>query len=503
MRGKRLLALICAALLLAPAAGMAADVPRGTFYEIYVRAYADSNGDGIGDLKGLTQKLDYLDDLGVSGLWLMPVFEARSDHGYDVIDYRTIDPDYGTNDDMRALLEAAHERDIAVIVDLPVNHTSTDCPWFADALKGGEKRDWYHFFDEATDDPALLTAAPWGSMVWHQSEGGRYYGLFWSGMPDLNLSNDQVKAELADIAKFWLGMGVDGFRLDATSHFFGYGEEAMEQQTARSGAFLKEFQTELRAAYPDCYIVGEAWEKLEKREDILRGIESVFDFDFSDRVIRLMNAGGDANKALSRLCDTEAACAAVNPAFLNAPFLTNHDQERVMTQLGGDQAKYRLAVGVLLTFSGNPFLYYGEEIGMLGSKPDEQLRTPMLWGADDPLTCTFMESAHNKDTVPLAGQAADEGSLYHYVRALARLRREHGALRAGMLEPLDSGSGKLMMYRRTDGDESILVIHNFATEAKQPPVTIDEAALLFGSLTDGLLPPMSTVVVLEQQGGSV
>ncbi len=501
MAMKRIFAVLLAlALMLSPMLSASAEAPRGTFYEIYVRAFADSNGDGIGDLNGLAQKLDYLSDLGVGGLWLMPVFDAKSDHGYDTIDYRRIDPDYGTNEDLKALISAAHEKGIAVILDLVLNHTSTDCPWFQEALNGGEKKSWYRFFDEASDDPALLSAKPLGGAAWHDSAAGKYYGVFWDGMPDLNLSNDEVKQELTDIALFWLDMGVDGFRLDATSHFFAYGETSLKQETALSGEFLKEFQTALREKYPDCYIVGEAWDSLEKRKDILSGIDSVFNFDFGEKVISLLNNGGNASTFLKQICEIEQECESVNADFLDAVFLTNHDQTRILSQLKRKPERYKLAAGILLTFGGNPFLYYGEELGMQGAKPDEQIRTPMLWGAGDSAQCTFIESVYNKKTLTLAEQKDDPDSIYSYVRSLARLKREHDALLSGTLAPIETGNPKLMAYMRESETDKILVVHNLSADAQaldgaDELTEISQNALLFGSVTDGTIPAYSTIIV--------
>ncbi|MDD2647500.1 MAG: alpha-amylase family glycosyl hydrolase [Eubacteriales bacterium] len=498
---QRLTAIVTAfAFMLSPILSVSAEAPRGTFYEIYVRAFADSDGDGTGDLNGVTEKLQYLSDLGIGGIWLMPVFDAKSDHGYDSIDYRKIDSDYGTDEDMRALLDAAHEKGISVILDLVLNHTSTDCPWFQDALSGGEKRDWYRFYDEESGDPSLLSAKPLGGDAWHDSKGGEYYGVFWDGMPDLNLSNEEVKNELIDIALYWLEMGVDGFRLDATSHFFAYGEEALKQETKRSGEFLKEFQTALRSQHPDCYIVGEAWESLEKRKDIIVGIDSVFNFDFSDKLIALLNNGGNANTFIKQMHDALQECESVNADFLDAVFLSNHDQNRILSQLKRRPERYKLAAGILLTFEGNPFLYYGEEIGMQGAKPDEQIRTPMLWGGDDASQCTFIESKYNKKTLSLAEQKDDPDSLYSYVRSLVRLRKEHDALLRGALVPIDTGNLKLMAYMRASETDKVLVIHNLSSEPQLLTGECDISgvspdALLFGALTDGMIPAYTTIAV--------
>src|SRR3954454_6585589 len=202
-----------------------------TWYELFVRSFADGDSDGIGDFKGLTAKLDYLNDgdpgttsdRGVTGLWLMPVDQSPSYHGYDVTDYRTVERDYGSNADFKAFLAAAHARGMEVIVDLVLNHTSAEHPWFTASAAGtDDKADWYVWSDE---NPGWL--GPGGSVAWHERDGRWYYGVFSDGMPDLNLRSDAVTAELEDVARFWLrDMGVDGFRLDAAKHLIEDGKDA-------------------------------------------------------------------------------------------------------------------------------------------------------------------------------------------------------------------------------------------------------------------------------------
>ena len=235
-----------------------------TWYEVFVRSFADSDGDGIGDLRGLTSKLDYLndgdpattDDLGIGGLWLMPIAEAASYHGYDVTDYEAVEHDYGTREDLDAFLAAAHERGIKVIVDLVLNHSSVDHPWFrASAAGEDDKRDWYLWED---DKPSWL--GPDGQLVWHERDDDFYYGVFWEGMPDLNLRNDAVTAELEDVARFWLtDVGVDGFRLDAAKHLIEDGPDA-QTNTPETKAWLTGFKAAADAARPDAMLIGEVWD---------------------------------------------------------------------------------------------------------------------------------------------------------------------------------------------------------------------------------------------------
>ncbi len=216
------------------------------FYQVFVRSFYDTDGDGIGDLQGLIAKLDYLNDgdpttdadLGVTGLWLMPVTESPSYHGYDVTDYRTIEPDYGTNADFDQLVAEAHNRGIVVIIDLVMNDTSNQIEWFTDAVSGSSApyRDWYRW---SPTHPGYT--GPWGQPVWHNSASGYYYGVFWSGMPDLNYEEPAVKTEMWDIARFWLqDMVVDGFRLDAVKYIIEEGSSL--ENTASTFAFWRELE---------------------------------------------------------------------------------------------------------------------------------------------------------------------------------------------------------------------------------------------------------------------
>jgi glycosidase len=246
-----------------PVAG--SDWTRGAVcYEIFVRSFSDSNGDGIGDLNGLTAKLDYINDgkpdtqgdLGASCLWLMPVAESPSYHGYDVADYYRVEKDYGTNEDFKRFMAEAHRRGIRVLVDMVLNHASSEHLSFQTALRDTTSpyRDWYRF------SPTPLGKGPWGGDAWHRSPAGNeyYYGVFWSGMPDLNYGSEAVREEAKRIAMFWLrDMDVDGFRLDAIPYLTEDG--ACLSGCPATHAYLREYAAHLRTVKPDAYTVGEAW----------------------------------------------------------------------------------------------------------------------------------------------------------------------------------------------------------------------------------------------------
>jgi glycosidase len=472
---------------------------RGVYYEIFVRSYADSNGDGVGDLNGLTQKLDYLSSLNVAGIWLMPVFPSPSYHGYDVTDYLSINPDYGTLADFEALLTAAHERGMKVLLDIPFNHTSSEHPWFLESKDpDSDKRNWYRWAEETTAGVNLKQSV-WGANVWKKTESGYYYALFWEGMPDLNYETPAVRRKVISIARFWLDKGVDGFRLDAVSHIYGEGEYSLTQDTARSAEWWAEFYSAVKETNPDCYILGEAWETLDKRAALMIGLDSALNFDVGEYIIGLIKSGGSGMVYIRNLLKIYVAYDAVRENAVDAPFLTNHDQNRIYGMAGAKPERAKMAANMLLTLPGNPIVYYGEEIGMMGAKPDEEIRTPMLWGGGDPLITSWRESRYNKAAKPVTGQLDDPGSLLNHYKTLIALRNAHPALLTGTLSAFDAGNGVLAAYTMQGGDETLHVIHNFT--AKDQSANLDPAfKTVYQSgnvLREGdavTLPPYSTLI---------
>ncbi len=444
------------------------------FYEAFVRSFADSDGDGNGDLPGLIEKLDYLNDgdpatdgdLGVTGLWLMPITESPSYHGYDTTDYRTVEEDYGTNADFRRLVAEAHERGIAVIVDLMLNHTSSEHPWFVDSASGpgAPRRDWYVW---RAEDPGTETS--WGTPAWHERNGGYYLGLFWEGMPDLNFRTPAVTAEMYDVARFWLeDMGADGFRLDAVRHL-------VEEGDAYDGgplthAWLADWARFVDATAPDALTVGEVWDETPVVAPyVMSGeVDIAFDFDLATAV--LVALGRDDPGPLDR---TLARVLAAYPPGQVATFLTNHDQDRVMTRLAGDGDRARLAATLLLTLPGVPFVYYGEEIGMTGAKPDELIRTPMQWSSEPHAgfsDATPWEPPNDDDgDTNVAAQDIEPGSLLNLYRRLVHLRTEHPALRSGDLRALGADCPGAYAYVRTAADhgDRVLVLLNLSAERRR------------------------------------
>jgi len=439
-------------------------------YEIFVRSFADSDGNGIGDFNGLTAKLDYVNDgnpdtktdLGASCLWLMPVAQSPSYHGYDVADYYTIESDYGTNDDFKRFMTEAHRRGIRVLVDMVLNHASSEHPSFKAAVSDTTSpyRGWYRF------SPTSLGKGPWGADAWHKSPAGNeyYYGVFWSGMPDLNYGSEAVREEAKKVATFWLrDMDVDGFRLDAIPYLTEDG--ACLSGCPATYAYLREYAAHLQSVKPGAYTVGEAWGPIDMVMPYYPDqLTSYFGFELSDSLLAAVNRGtlGGMLSGYLRLQDTL-------PAHRWSPFLTNHDGTRAMTRVGGDMSKARVAATLLLTLPGLPFVYYGEEIGMIGDKPDERLRTPMQWSPKAGLGFTTgkpWESAQpDSFTITVDAQNADPGSLLNLYRQLINLRRQNEALATGTLVPVTASSPGVAAYLRGAGSHTVLVVANLGSAA--------------------------------------
>ena len=486
------------------------DWRRGaTCYEIFVRSFFDSDGDGIGDLRGVTEKLDYINDgnagtdrdLGARCIWLMPVNEASSYHGYDATDYYRVEPDYGTNDDFKRLVVEAHRRGVAVLVDMVLNHVSSEHPWFTEALgdPGAPHRSWFRW---ATSLPA--ERGPWGQEVWHKSpvRDEYYYGVFWHGMPDLDYHTPAVREEAKRIAAFWLTeMGVDGFRLDAVPYLVE--EPGQQIGTAGTHAFLREYAASIRAIAPDAFTVGEVWDGLDRMLPYYPDqLESYFAFDLSDLLIAAVRDGSP-----QALLDRYAQFQQSVPDARYSTSLRNHDQTRTLTALGGDIARAKLAATLLLTLPGLPFVYYGEEIGMSGDKPDERLRTPMQWSgsANAGFTRGTPWESLQADwaTTSVERQDRDSGSLLDLYRRLIRLRLDHSALGTGDYTVLRASSPTVAAYLRRDRDRVVLVVANMgATSAVNVTLTTPDAALRPGTYTTTRLlqPGVASPLVVAADG---
>jgi len=473
------------------------------FYEIFVRSFADSNGDGIGDFNGLTAKLDYLNDgdpntttdLGITGIWLMPIQPALSYHGYDVTDYFTVNPDYGTQADFENFMAQAHKRGIKVILDFVLNHSADENPWFVASKKNDPQyRDWYVWQD----------TKPKGLNGWYgDATTGFYYSAFQEHMPDLNYRNPAVTAKMEEAAKHWLvDEQVDGLRLDAAKYLLEDG--ASVESTDATHAWLKGFRDFYKGVKAEALTVGEVWSNTVVASTYAKGdqLDLVFDFDLAQAMI-LGTGLGNVNQINATL---KSDLNQFKPNQF-ATFLTNHDQNRTMSALGDQPEKAKVAATLLLTGPGVPFIYYGEEIGMLGKKPDEDIRLPMQWSAEanGGFTTGTPWRMLNPDwaTKNVAAESADPASLLSRYRTLINLRKSHAALRVGDTYLIDAGNKSVYAVLRVSEGETALVLINLGkTEVSDYGLNLAKSPLNGTYTTASLLGdgPFGNLVA-DGQGG--
>jgi alpha-amylase len=475
-----LLAMLAAACsgntLSAPVGGLPKNTSQwwrdGVCYEVFVRSFADADGDGVGDLRGLISRLDYINDgkpasttsLGANCIWMMPIDKAASYHGYDVIDYYHVDPHYGSDKDFRNLVEEAHRRGIHVIVDFVPNHSSSEHPFFQSALHdpASPYRSWYRWSNVKPVQPST-----WGQEVWHKSlvRDEYYYGLFWGGMPDLNYETPAVLKEMQNVAAYWLkDMHADGFRFDAIPYLVEEGNQLAH--TRGTHDILRQFGSAIRNEAPGSFTIGEM---SDGSAQILATyypdqLDAYFAFGVAGATVEAARIG---NAAAFNQAVREAN--ATFPGGRWSPFLTNHDQPRVMTVLGDDVGKARIAASAMLMLPGLPFVYYGEEIGMIGTKPDETIRTPMQWSAESNggfTTGTAWESLQpDWMTKNVAAQDHDPASLLNHYRRLIHFRHAHSALSNGALAIASASDPAAAAFLRSSAEETILIALNFADRA--------------------------------------
>lgn len=510
MKRLRTLQLLLTAALASPAS--AAEWPHAVTYEIFVRSFADSDKDGIGDLRGVTEKLDYLKDLGVQAIWLMPIHPSPSYHKYDVTDYRDIHPEYGTMKDFETLIAEAHRRGIRIVIDLVINHSSREHPWFEAAVKdpSGPYRDYYVWrHADEIDSMTVASAGPDTDNLRRWHEAGKntdsfYYAYFTGGMPDLNFDNPEVRREIYDIGRFWLEKGVDGFRLDAAMHIYP------DEREDDSIALWKEFRREMERTNPDVLLVGEVWTDGDRVKKYLPGLKSVFNFELAGSILDAVRTGRGGDLA-TRHAELRRKYNSVTSDFVDATFLSNHDQNRVMSVLD-DEDKARVAAAILLTLPGAPYLYYGEEIGMLGMKPDPFIREPMLWQRQpDPWRVQTGRVRHNKSSAvrSVQQQLENPSSLLHHYRSLIHLRNKTTALNLGDLQPVENLHPSLVAFLRKHDNKQVFVAHNVSgrkVEIELPETLKGFAGVLWKSsdriVSKGtsLTLPAHSSIVLEVPG---
>jgi len=455
-------------------------------YEIFVRSFYDSNGDGIGDLRGITQQLDYLHDLGVTAIWLTPIQPAASYHGYDITDYLSINPDYGSEADLVALIQAAHARGIRLILDYVAGHTSNQHPFFKDAYGNPASKysNWY---------------------LWVNPQHTLY--LTFDGvetMPSLNQDNPATRDYLIEVARHYQALGVDGLRCD-----YALGP---------SHNFWKALRRAVKAAHPDFLLLGEVWERtpLKLAPYYANEFDALFDFPLYHTLM------GDQDQN-----DDGVINGRDQPHFLDSVilagerqypagaelvrFVNNHDTNRVASEAGGDLARERLAALYNLTTPGTPMIYYGEEIGMPGSKgngrpaSDEYRREPMDWyrsGAGPGQTTWFVPSDRNNrpaDGISVEEERGQPGSLWTFYHNLIALRRSQTALRTGAWRAVPiTGCDACVAYRRSDASATYLIVLNFSGQAQTATFDLSAAPAPAATVRDAL----SGAILPAPQGAS-
>ena len=444
---------------------------HGAFMEIFVRAWRDSNGDGIGDLKGLTQSLDYLKDLGVRGIWLMPITKnADGDHGYATTDFRDIAPEYGTLADFDELMREAHKRGIGVVMDYVINHSAAQHPFFQEALKGTGNpfRSWFVWSDVAPGGGwSIWDKYPWyhvGAQPWlwkgevkDMPPAGPeardfYFGTFGPHMPDFNFNNPAVLEYHLSSLRFWLNRGLDGYRLDAVPHLVENNAVDWNDQP-QSRVLTKQLQDEIKR-YPRRYVVCEATAKpLDYGDPALCG--GAFAFGY---VQHFVGAAKGSAESVQKLAEYYRSAW---PSM--ATFVSNHDKfagQRLWDQVGGDERAYKVAAAGYLLQPGTPFIYYGEEIGQGGVNTlegDFPIRSPMSWSAD-PATAGFTTGkpfrpvAPNASTHNVQSQLRDPASILNFYKAMLKLRNTLPSVAQGSFEG-SFAQGLVLGFQRKWADD--------------------------------------------------
>lgn len=447
------------------------------YYEIFVRSFYDSNGDGIGDLNGVTKKLDYIADLGYTGIWLMPINPSPSYHKYNVSNYYTVDSAYGTVDDLKNLISECHKRNIKLIIDLVLNHSSKECSYYSKAVNAHEKqlngqslteeenqfKDFYTFYDKKADIPSTVKA--------HQVQGKSFYyeGNFDSDMPEFNWDSQYVRTEFKKVIEYYMDMGLDGFRLDAVKYFY-------LNKTSKNVEVLSKIKQWANAKNPKSYIVGEMW---EFSEDLMKsyyssGIDSFFNFytstsSGSNGIINSINQEG---RQLGKYYDALVQNNNMAGSSIAAPFLDNHDMRRYSSQVSEDKNKFYY--GLLQMMNGTTFTYYGDEAGMVGtnsgnSNPDENVRIPIKWGEDEG-QCSDLPgaTAANYPYGTVKFLLLNQNSTLNYYKKCLLIRNQNPEIARGTVSVVKQDKeNSLLFIKKTYDGKSVGIIINFSqTDAR-------------------------------------
>lgn len=490
-------------------------------YQIYPRSFKDSNGDGIGDLQGIIEKLDYLAELGINAIWLSPIYPSpMADFGYDIADFTNIDPIFGTLEDFNELVKQAHTRGIKVIMDFVPNHSSDEHPWFMESRtsRDNPKRDWYIWRDgKPNNQPPNNWKSNFGGSAWTLDEKTNqyYYHAFDPKQPDLNWRNPEVVKAMMDVLRFWLDLGVDGFRVDAVYFLFedpkfkdepinpnfsqGIHSEHDSLLHTHTFALPETIQmikaiTNVLKEYNNTFMVNEVYAELPKIVEMYKTVDWQYFTSFNFTFIT------NPWKAEVQQAEINLYDEAMGEQFLPVYVLGNHDQHRVATRLGPDQA--RVAAIALFTVRGLPFVYYGDEIGMTDTeiKPDQVVdpyelkspglglgrdpeRSPMQWSDSQNAgfsesTSTWLPITANYKTLNVKAEESDPKSFLALYKLLIKLKKHHPALRDGSYQPLPTPAPNVFTFIREEGTDKVLVLLNFDNEDKQIKLDFKDTKLL-------------------------
>jgi alpha-amylase len=438
---------------------------KAVFMEIYVRGYRDSDANGRGDFNGITEKLDYLKELGIKGIWLMPMMHSQDDdHGYAVKNYRATEPVYGSLDEFKRLLYEAHQRGIGIIFDYVINHSAALNPLFKDSKHPqSNKRDWYIWSETNKIWPR------WDQQnTWHKAKSGYYYGIFWNQMPDFNMRNEEVLKFHENNLRFWLELGVDGFRFDAVGHLLENGNGLLTSQPGND-KILQRLMKVINE-YDNRYMVCE-----DPNASLQVGSKdscgSAFYFGMHKALLRSARLGrpaADLPGLIKRAPHGEMAL-----------MLANHDAfagDRIIRQLAGNLDSYKMAASLLLTLPGIPFIYYGEEIGMGHTRQgvgDHALRSPMSWNSN-PENAGFTEAkrffrnlADNSAEFNVEKQLRNSDSLLNYYRSLIHLRNNTPALQSGDFQNVTQAASSVFSFVRDNGQQQAFILINLGEDTAE------------------------------------
>jgi maltose alpha-D-glucosyltransferase / alpha-amylase len=497
---------------------------HAVFYEIHVRGFFDGNGDGMGDLLGLTAKLDYLEWLGIDCIWLLPMYPSPlRDGGYDIADFYDIHPDYGSVEDFRALVDAAHQRQIRVIADLVMNHTSSDHPWFQEARSSRDspKRDWYVWSD--TDDRypdarVIFVDTEPSNWTWDPVAGQYYWHRFFSHQPDLNYENPEVRDEMLRVLRFWLDLGIDGFRLDAVPYLYER-EGTNCENLSQTHTYLRRIRAEVDEAYPDRVLLAEAnqWP-----EDVVeyfgRGDECHMAFQFPVMPRMFMSLRREDATPMYEILERTPP---VPDTCQWGLFLRNHDEltlemvtdderdymyaeyardprmklnlgirRRLAPLLDNGRDEVELMHAILFSLPGSPVLYYGDEIGMgdnvfLGDR--DGVRTPMHWAGDrnggfssadfaQLYLPPLMDPVYGYPAVNVEAQLRTPTSLLRWLHRFVELRKQHPVFGLGTYEPLQPSNPRIFAHVRRWEEDIVLCVHNLARSAQAAELDLAQFA---------------------------